>query len=118
MPQTTTGKPQHRPSQRAAERRLTQMRSRRASQHTDEATGAAAIARAIGLDPVEVSLRSKPYDYVLAHVREVSENARSTWFGLIGLLLFCGITLLGVKDQDFFAFGAETALPIMGLSVP
>ncbi len=54
----------------------------------------------------------------LAYVAEVSKNARTTWFGLIGLLLFCGVTLLDVQDRDFFEYGASTQLPLINVSVP
>ena len=40
---------------------------------------------------------------ILDHIAEVSKNARATWFGLLGLLAFVGVTLLGQKDADFFA---------------
>ena len=52
------------------------------------------------------------------HIAEVSKNARATWFGLIGLCLFVGVTLLGHKDADFFAYGAETQLPLINIAVP
>jgi uncharacterized protein YjbI with pentapeptide repeats len=49
----------------------------------------------------------------LAHIAELSRNARATWFALIGLCLFVGVTLLGHKDADFF-FGSEIELPLVG----
>ncbi|HUS53069.1 MAG TPA: hypothetical protein VMY41_03580 [Thermohalobaculum sp.] len=52
---------------------------------------------------------------ILDHIAEVSKNARATWFGL---LAFVGVTLLAHKDADFFAYGAETQLPLIGLKVP
>ncbi len=55
---------------------------------------------------------------ILDHIAEVSKNARATWFGLLGLLAFVGVTLLGHKDADFFAYGAETQLPLIGIKVP
>ena len=54
----------------------------------------------------------------LAYVTEVSKNARTTWFGLIALILFCGVTLLDVQDRDFFEYGASTQLPLINVSVP
>jgi len=54
----------------------------------------------------------------LAYVAEVSKNARTTWFGLIALMLFCGVTLLDVQDKDFFEYGASTQLPLINVSVP
>ena len=55
---------------------------------------------------------------ILDHIAEVSKNARATWFGLLGLLAFVGVTLLAHNDADFFAFGAETQLPLIGIKVP
>ncbi len=55
---------------------------------------------------------------ILDHIAEVSKNARATWFGLLGLLAFVGVTLLAHKDAEFFAFGAETQLPLIGIKVP
>ena len=55
---------------------------------------------------------------ILEHIAQVSQNARATWFGLLGLLVFVGVTLLAHKDADFFAYGAETQLPLVGITVP
>ena len=55
---------------------------------------------------------------ILDHIAQVSQNARATWYGLLGLLAFVGVTLLGHKDADFFAYGAETQLPLVGITVP
>ena len=60
----------------------------------------------------------KAVEKQLAYVAEVSKNARTTWFGLIALMLFCGITLLDVEDKDFFEYGASTQLPLINVSVP
>lgn len=54
----------------------------------------------------------------LKQIEKIAQNARSTWFGLLGLLVFVGITLMGHKDADFFAYGASTKLPIVGIQVP
>ena len=36
---------------------------------------------------------------ILDHIAQVSQTARATWFGLLGLLVFVGVTLLGHKAQ-------------------
>lgn len=54
----------------------------------------------------------------LAHIDAVSQNARSSWFGLIALLAFVGATLLAHAGRNFFAYGAGTQLPLIGISVP
>lgn len=55
---------------------------------------------------------------VIKRIDEIIQNARTTWFALLGVLVFAGITLLGVKDIDFFAAQSETKLPLVGVSVP
>jgi uncharacterized protein YjbI with pentapeptide repeats len=55
---------------------------------------------------------------ILNHISQVSQNARATWYGLLGLLAFVGVTLLGHTDADFFAYGAQTQLPLIGITVP
>ena len=55
---------------------------------------------------------------LLDHIAEVSRNASATWFGLLGLLAFVGITLLGHRDADFFAKNAGTQLPLVNVTVP
>lgn len=54
----------------------------------------------------------------LAQIAEISKNARTSWFGLIFILLFCGVALLDVQDRDFFEYGAATQLPLLGVNVP
>ncbi len=54
----------------------------------------------------------------LEHIAEICKNARASSFGLFALLAFVGVTLAGHKDSDFFAFGVETQLPLIGGSVP
>jgi hypothetical protein len=71
------------------------------------------------LDPIARGLAGAPPEpdpkIILDHIAEASKNARATWFGL---LAFVGVTLLAHKDADFFAYGAETQLPLIGLKVP
>ncbi|MEE8455345.1 MAG: pentapeptide repeat-containing protein [Limibaculum sp.] len=78
------------------------------------------------LDPIAKGLTAPPPEpapepdpkIILAHIAQISQNARATWFGLLGLLAFIGVTLLGHNDADFFAYGAETQLPLIGITVP
>lgn len=55
---------------------------------------------------------------ILDQIAEVPTTARSNWFGLLALLAFVGVLLMGHKDADFFASRAETQLPVIGLKVP
>lgn len=65
---------------------------------------------------------SRPIDddaaRALERISALTAAARLNWFGLLGLLVFVLITLLGVKDIDFFGLGRETKLPLVGVSVP
>lgn len=54
----------------------------------------------------------------LDHVSELSKNARTSWFALIALSVFIGVTLLNHVDADFFAYNAETKLPIVNVDIP
>ena len=53
----------------------------------------------------------------LEHIAIIAQNARTSWFELFGLNVFVGVTLMGHRDSDFFAFGAETDLPLVNVSV-
>jgi len=54
----------------------------------------------------------------LKRIEDIIKNARATWFGLLGALVFAGITLLGVDDLDFFGVDRNTKLPLVNVSVP
>jgi len=54
----------------------------------------------------------------LKHIEEVSRNARGTWLSLIAVLLFSAIAVAGVRDRDFFTYGAGMALPVINFTVP
>jgi len=54
----------------------------------------------------------------LDRIADIARNARATWFILLGALAFAGVTLLGVEDADFFAYGRQTTLPLVGVDIP
>ena len=54
----------------------------------------------------------------LTYVTLVSGNARGVWYALMGLLTFSAVSLLSIRDADFFSPGADTALPLLGVSIP
>ena len=56
-------------------------------------------------------------NHILRQIEKIAQNARATWFGLLALVVFVGVTLMGHQDSDFFAFGAETQLPFLNISV-
>ena len=55
---------------------------------------------------------------LLDRVAEIARSVRATWFLLLGVLAFAGVTLLGVEDADFFACGRQTTLPLIGVEIP
>ncbi len=54
----------------------------------------------------------------LERIAEIARNVRATWFLLVGVLAFASVTLLGVADADFFAYGRQTSLPLVGVDIP
>ena len=53
----------------------------------------------------------------LKHIDELSRNARATWFWLLSLLAFVGITLLGFEDVAFFSRDEVIHLPLPNIAV-
>jgi hypothetical protein len=50
-------------------------------------------------------------EVALERIRDLTTTARTTWLVLIGFLAFIGLTLLSVRDVDFFSVSATTDLP-------
>ncbi|MEO1468535.1 MAG: pentapeptide repeat-containing protein, partial [Pseudomonadota bacterium] len=65
-----------------------------------------------------VAMRREDFDAAIAQIGEISQNARTTWFGLLALLGFIGVVLMAHEDAHFFAAGVETQLPLIDLAVP
>lgn len=59
-----------------------------------------------------------PTEFTPDRINALIRNGRTTWFGLLSYLGFSLITLLGVRDADFFIPTQETALPLVGVTVP
>ncbi len=57
-------------------------------------------------------------DQLIARINALTQNARSTWFALLSVLLFVGITLMGVEHIDFYGVDRATQLPLINVSVP
>ncbi len=51
-------------------------------------------------------------------IEALTRNARSTWFALLGVLVFVGVTLMGVEHIDFYGVNRATQLPLVNVSVP
>jgi len=54
----------------------------------------------------------------VARIDALTRNARNTWFALLGLLVFVGITLMGVEHVDFYGVDRATKLPLVNVEVP
>ncbi|WP_198389276.1 pentapeptide repeat-containing protein [Roseovarius faecimaris] len=54
----------------------------------------------------------------IARINALTSNARNTWFALLGVLVFVGITLMGVEHIDFYGVGRATELPLVNVDVP
>jgi uncharacterized protein YjbI with pentapeptide repeats len=62
---------------------------------------------------------AEPYDTEdIKRINDVIANARPTWFALLGTVVFSVITLLSVRDIDFFAANQGTKLPLVNIDVP
>lgn len=80
-------------------------------------TALRAARRRLQSAPVSTT-RSNSSDKNLARVADLTAKAKTTWFALLSFLAFVSITLMGVQDVDFFLTERETALPLIGVSVP
>ncbi len=58
------------------------------------------------------------YEDSLNRINTLISSTRGVWFGLLGVLVFAGVTLLGVKDIDFYGLDRTTQLPLVNISVP
>ncbi|BAQ67844.1 Pentapeptide repeat-containing protein [Rhodovulum sulfidophilum] len=54
----------------------------------------------------------------VGRIDALTRNARNTWFALLGLLVFVGITLMGVEHIDFYGIDRATKLPLVNVDVP
>ncbi len=84
-------------SQRIANRRAAQARARRQ-------------AMQVMADP--------PPTADTVRIDTLTHTARASWFALLSYLAFVGVTLLAVSDADFFNPDQQTALPLVGVSIP
>ena len=41
----------------------------------------------------------------------LTKNARTTWFALLGALIFVGVALMGIKHIDFYCVTTFRVLP-------
>ena len=48
----------------------------------------------------------------------LTSTARSAWLAYLAIVVFLGITALGVTDEDFFGLNRTTTLPLVDIGVP
>lgn len=70
-----------------------------------------ALAPAPG-DPVKARIAER-----VARIEKVAAAAKSNWFWFFGILGYAALTLMGMKDADFFTAGKTTTLPILNFDV-
>ncbi len=92
-------------------------RVKAAEDKTVEPASAAGIG-AVAAGPAAPTEISKAEEALLKRIEEISRNARTNWFAMLGALVFAGITLMGVKDIDFFGVDRNTQLPLLNVTVP
>ncbi|MEL7151010.1 MAG: hypothetical protein AAGK71_09765 [Pseudomonadota bacterium] len=54
----------------------------------------------------------------VTRINALTSNARSTWFVLLGVLSFVGVTLLSVEHIDFYGVDRATQLPLVNVEIP
>ncbi len=54
----------------------------------------------------------------IARINALTSNARSTWLGLLSVLVFATVTLVSVEHIDFYGTGRGTQLPLVNITVP
>ena len=54
----------------------------------------------------------------IKRINQLTQSARTTWFGFLSFFAYIGITLLGVEHKDFFLDSSHSELPLIGISIP
>jgi len=57
-------------------------------------------------------------ELALGRIDAIVANARTIWIAQLGFLAFITVTLLSVRDLDFFSVAAEITLPLVGVAIP
>ncbi|WP_424830327.1 pentapeptide repeat-containing protein [Ruegeria sp.] len=58
------------------------------------------------------------YPDAIDRINALTNNARNTWFALLGVLVFVGLTLMRVEHIDFYGVNRATQLPLVNVEVP
>ena len=57
-------------------------------------------------------------DPTIEHLNTLTRVGRANWFGLMAYLAFAFVTVLSVRDVDFFVDTNPTQLPLIGVAIP
>jgi uncharacterized protein YjbI with pentapeptide repeats len=70
----------------------------------------------------EAAARTEPRggdpDTTLARANQVAQVGRTIWLGLMAFLAFIVLTLVSVRDIDFFSLAATIDLPLVNIAIP
>ena len=54
----------------------------------------------------------------ISQINAITKNARAAWLVVLSVLVFMGITLMGIGHIDFYGAGRQVDLPLVDISVP
>lgn len=54
----------------------------------------------------------------ITRANQLTATARTAWLTYLALIVFLGVTALGVADEDFFGLDSKTTLPLVDIGVP
>lgn len=57
-------------------------------------------------------------ELALSRIEALVGRARAIWLVMLGFLAFITLTLMSVRDIDFFSFASATKLPIVDIEIP
>jgi len=70
-------------------------------------------------DPAgETAARARIAELQIALINVLTTAGRANWMALLAYLTFVMVTLLAVRDVDFFLASRQTSLPLVGVSIP
>jgi hypothetical protein len=69
-------------------------------------------------EPDAAALAAAEAKEAVERIQQIVANARTIWFALLGFLAFIGLTLVSVRDVDFFSLASTTQLPIVNIAIP
>jgi hypothetical protein len=80
--------------------------------------GRGSLAASTTSPPVTAAATPESEKLALERIDAVVGNARAIWFTQLAFLAFTFITLLSVRDLDFFSVSARIDVPLLGVTIP